>query len=368
MESTRARRVHLATLDDLDDGQPRHLSCSAFQGGHDTQARTHSGAARQEGRNRDRSSASRPRHYAVLALAVALAVRWLPPVSLSELLEPRGATDAAPTGLPGELKGAVAATVAMTAAALLTLPVAWVYTLTHERRGFRQSVVHTLMLLPVVVAGVVVLVKNSIPLAFSLAGIVAAVRFRNTLEDSKDAVYIFLSTGVGLAAGVSCLSSCALGLFHLLIVTLGHDCARTPAGTARRMRGEVRANASSGEPQRGGHRRVDPPLVEDSSKALEHGRSRLAARKRARRLDGGETADTLLRLRTSDVARLRPLIEPVLDARAKRVRFGGVVHEPDGVDWIEYRLGLRRSETADTFLTALRDAGGELIDDAEMRR
>mgnify|MGYP006170014743 CR=1 FL=1 len=43
------------------------------------------------------------------------------------------------------------------AAALLTLPVAWVYTLTHERRGFRQSVVQTLIILPIVVAGVVLM-------------------------------------------------------------------------------------------------------------------------------------------------------------------------------------------------------------------
>src|SRR5688500_13963697 len=97
-------------------------------------------------------------YYAVIGLGVAVAVRWLPPVTLSELLEPRGVTDSAPTTIPSELQGAVAATVAMTAAALLTLPVAWVYTLTHERRGFRQSVVHTRMPLPVASAGLVVVV------------------------------------------------------------------------------------------------------------------------------------------------------------------------------------------------------------------
>jgi uncharacterized membrane protein YhiD involved in acid resistance len=334
-----------------------------------------SGAARQAGRIAIGVPLRVIVYYAVLALAVALAVRWLPPVSLSELLEPRGATDTAPTGLPGELQGAVAATVAMTAAALLTLPVAWVYTLTHERRGFRQSVVHTLMLLPVVVAGVVVLVKNSIPLAFSLAGIVAAVRFRNTLEDSKDAVYIFLSTGVGLAAGVSLPVAAALSVvFNLLIVTLWiTDFARTPARTAakdarRRLERTLAAANRTGE----FIARLDADLLSKLPPTQLEALADRAWRRRKRaapELDGlGKTADTLLRLRTSDVARLRPLIEPVLDARAKRVRFGGVVHEPDGVDWIEYRLGLRRSETADTLLTALRDAGGELIDDAEMRR
>src|SRR6185369_12044901 len=91
---------------------------------------------------------------------------------------------------------------AMIGAVLLALPVAWIYTLTREKRGYQQSVVQTLMILPPLVAGVVVLVKYSVALAFSLAGIVAAVKFRNTLDDSKDAVYVFLATAIGLAAAV----------------------------------------------------------------------------------------------------------------------------------------------------------------------
>lgn len=313
-------------------------------------------------------------YYAVIALAVAMAVRWARPSTLSALLEPRAVETGAP-GLAGELGGALAATIAMTAAALLTLPVAWVYTLTHERRGFRQSVVHTLVLLPVVVAGVVVLVKNSIPLAFSLAGIVAAVRFRNTLEDSKDAVYVFLSTGVGLAAGVSLPVAAALSVvFNLLIVTLWMtDFARTPARTAardarRRLERSLAAANRTGE----FIARLDADLLSTLAPAQLEALADRAWRRRKRaapELDGlGKNADTLLRLRTADAQRLRPLIEPVLDARAKRVRYGGVVHDPNGMDWVEYRLGLKRSETADTLLTALRDAGGELIDDAEVRR
>ena len=334
-----------------------------------------SGAQRQAGRIAIGVPLRVIAYYAVLALAVAIAVRWLPPATLSELLEPRGATDSSPSGIPVELQGGLAATVAMTAAALLSLPVAWIYTFTHERRGFRQSVVHTLLLLPVVVAGVVVLVKNSIPLAFSLAGIVAAVRFRNTLEDSKDAVHIFLATGVGLAAGVSLPVATALSVvFNVLIVTLWlTDFARTPARTAakdarRRLERTLAAANRTGE----FIARVDADFLSKLPPTQLEALADRAWRRRKRaapELDGtGKNADTLLRLRTADVARLRPLIEPVLDARAKRVRYGGVVHEPDGMDWIEYRLGLRRSETADGLLTALREAGGELINDAEMRR
>ena len=98
---------------------------------------------------------------------------------------------------------AITVAVAMLAAVLLSLPVAWVYLLTRAKRGYQQSVVQLLIVLPTVVAGIVLLVKYSLALAFSLAGIVAAVRFRNTLDDSKDAVYVFLATAIGLAAAVN---------------------------------------------------------------------------------------------------------------------------------------------------------------------
>src|SRR5262249_10329416 len=97
---------------------------------------------------------------------------------------------------------AVTVALAMVSSVLLALPVAWVYIRTRAKRGYQQSVVQTLLVLPVVVAGIVVLVKYSVALAFSLAGIVAAVRFRTSLDDSKDAVYVFLATAVGLAAAV----------------------------------------------------------------------------------------------------------------------------------------------------------------------
>jgi hypothetical protein len=86
----------------------------------------------------------------------------------------------------------------------LSMPVAWVYTFTRRLR-YDPSLVHSIIILPMVVSGIVVVVKDSVALAFSLAGIVAVVRFRNTLKDPKDAAYIFLALGIGLAAGVQAL-------------------------------------------------------------------------------------------------------------------------------------------------------------------
>lgn len=86
---------------------------------------------------------------------------------------------------------------------LVMLPVSWVYM--RIRITLDQSLVETMLILPVVVAGVVIIVQNSLALAFSLAGIVAAVRFRNTLKNTGDSLFIFASIGAGLAAGVRVL-------------------------------------------------------------------------------------------------------------------------------------------------------------------
>ena len=95
---------------------------------------------------------------------------------------------------------------AVVGAFLLALPVAFVYVRTRSSLKYDQSLVQTVIMLPVVVTAILIVVKNSLALAFSLAGIVAAVRFRNNLKDSRDAVYIFAAVGIGFAAGVGQLS------------------------------------------------------------------------------------------------------------------------------------------------------------------
>src|SRR2546421_335737 len=73
----------------------------------------------------------------------------------------------------------------MLGALALVLPVAWVYMITKQHRGYDQSVVQTVIVLPMTVAGTLILVQNSVALAFALGGIVAAIRFRNTLKDTR---------------------------------------------------------------------------------------------------------------------------------------------------------------------------------------
>ena len=107
---------------------------------------------------------------------------------------------------------------AMFWALAMALPVAW--TLKHTRKlRYDPSLLQTLIILPIVVAGIVLVVKNSLALAFALAGIVAGVRFRQKLDEPEQAVYVLLSLGIGLAAGVQSLDvALAMSLVFTVVV------------------------------------------------------------------------------------------------------------------------------------------------------
>ena len=90
--------------------------------------------------------------------------------------------------------------------ALLTaLPSSWVYIAVRNSEDYDQSLVDTIVVLPIVVTGIIIIVQNSLALAFSIAGIAAAVRFRNSLKSSGDALFILLAVGIGLSAGIGAL-------------------------------------------------------------------------------------------------------------------------------------------------------------------
>lgn len=100
--------------------------------------------------------------------------------------------------------------IAITGTIVLMLPVSWVYFITSRTSTIEPAFVQTVVILPIIVAGIAMIVQNSLALAFSLAGIVAAVRFRFTLARPSHALYIFVAIGIGLGAGVGALSVAAV--------------------------------------------------------------------------------------------------------------------------------------------------------------
>jgi len=260
--------------------------------------------------------------------------------------------------------------VAMVSTLLLSLPVAWIYVLTRAKRGYQQSVVHLLVILPLVVSGIVVLVKDSLPLAFSLAGIVAAVRFRNTLEDSKDAVYVFLATAIGLASAVNVPVAAVISvLFNITVLTLWYtDFAHTPVALEGRLADQRLKKARQLARTGTFVARIDQEVFRDMTREqLEGVAERAWNRAHEKQTEsGGGSPETVVRIRTRDVEELRRVIEPRLTDHVSRWRMIRTVPGDGNFQVVEYSAKLKKETTADDLLALVRSAGGTALIDAEI--
>jgi hypothetical protein len=298
---------------------------------------------------------------------------------LSALTQPPTGGSASPGEVP--LTPALAAGLAMVGATLLMLPVAWIYTMTRQKKGYRQSTVQTLVILPAVVAGVVILVKNSLALAFSLAGIVAAMNFRSTLRDTKDAVYVFLAMVIGLAAGVQIITvALAVSLiFNLIVLLLAwSDFGRSPSALeGARARARLERARQMAAANRTGmfvsvmEREVLRSLSPEQLDVLAERARRL--RKRDPGLAGDPTTaanekplDTVLRVYATDPESLRTGAEAVLATHTKAWRFSGVVAGQNGERALEYRVRLRRKVPSSVLQWQLRERFGSTATRVEL--
>jgi Domain of unknown function (DUF4956) len=117
----------------------------------------------------------------------------------------RGVTDS-----PTVSSGQVALTfiflaTSLSGTVLVMLPITWTYMSTKREIGFERNFARTLIVLPICATTIVLLIQGSLALAFGLAAMVAAVRFRVTLREAIDGIYIFAAICVGLAAGIGYL-------------------------------------------------------------------------------------------------------------------------------------------------------------------
>lgn len=175
-------------------------------------------------------------YYVLLVGVAAFAIEWIPVVrrafvssaELPALAQGRALLTGAPAprvgpdvaGSGGPLERGLTTLLIIVGAVSLAVPVAWVYMFV-KRLRYDAALVRSVIILPIVVAGVTLIVRDSVALAFGLAGIVAAVRFRNTLKDPRDAVYIFLVIAIGLSAGVQALDvALVVSLAFNLVVLL----------------------------------------------------------------------------------------------------------------------------------------------------
>ncbi len=242
---------------------------------------------------------------------------------------------------PSPLPTAVGASIAMLSAFVTALPVAWIYTLTRRKKGYQQSVVQTYLILPVVAAAIVVLVKTSVELAFSLGGIVAAVRFRTSLDDSKDAAGIFVVIGIGMAAGVAPEVAWVISIgFNVLMVGIW----RSDFGKPTALEGkeaERKLERALETANRTGMflARMDEEVLKSMSQDQLEALADRAWRRHKRNDPDQAESDSLtserpsfgnlLRIRTVDVERARAVCEPCFATLFSNWMYLGSVSEHD---------------------------------------
>jgi hypothetical protein len=234
------------------------------------------------------------------------------------------------------------------AALLVALPVTWVYRWTRPRRRDNQTFAQTLMVVPIAITLVVFLVKDSLALAFSLAGIVAAVRFRTTLDEPLDAVYLFVVIGTGLAAGVQLLFVAILASIVFNAVTL----------TLWRLNAGAQPVALEGW-------RIATP----SPEALLPAAPAMALRPDA--AVGAEEAvdpyNAQLRLYVTQVEAAQRFAAAFLDEHAKKWRMAEVATEADGTSVIEFDLRLKKSVDLAAFIRGI-EQGDRHVTRVELTR
>jgi hypothetical protein len=250
--------------------------------------------------------------------------------------------------------------IAAITAIAFAIPVGITYSLTRRKEGYERAVVQMLMILPVLVAGIVLVVKGSLALAFTLAGIVAVVRFRATFRDVKDAVFGCAAIGIGLAAGIHSIVIaggmsfifCALAiiLWKMDVGDLRKDLARmegemaladalVPVGHGETL---VRGNAN-GANMNG----TSDELAEEAARLERIIQSDAEAHKKKARFTH------LLLVHTNKVKSTRESVEELLEGSAKRWRFISEVPYNNGTRTLEFLARLRPSANESRLLSSI---------------
>jgi hypothetical protein len=244
------------------------------------------------------------------------------------------AVQAAP-GLTGpaqllDLERTIPVVFSLLTALLVAMPVVWVYRWTRPQRRYSQTFAQTLLVVPIAITLVVFLVKGSLALAFSLAGIVAAVRFRTALDEPLDAVYLFLVIGTGLAAGVQLLFVAVIASIVFNAVTL----------TVWRL------NVGGQPAVLDGWRLV--PAGPDVPIPVAPGFVRPDREPDAE--ESGDPYNARLRLHVTQADEAQRFAIPFLQERSKKWRVAETTQEADGTSVIDFEIRLKKSVDLAAFI------------------
>jgi len=251
----------------------------------------------------------------------------------------------------------------------LMLPVSWVYMSTKRTPQHNQSVVQALIILPIIVAGIILIVRNSLALAFSLAGVVSVLRFRTTLTDVRDIMFIFLGIAVGFAAGVQVLLVAVIlsvAFNFVLLLTWRYDFGRSvlePTVTAKWAEplNQLAQERNGGKvPDRDLVLALTPKKVEMLTERFKRvGESIGSDAKKPR-------YNAILTVTSNALADAQALVEVALDKVARRWKLDEVVTNDGKPSQLFYLAKIRKTTSREDVLTAIRTEAKESIQVADL--
>ena len=307
-------------------------------------------------------------YFIAVGLLLALLADLFPPIRQLYLPDAPPVGDVSDFGDIGDIDGgdpqwtslaeavtetAVLGVLALLGALIFAVPVVRIYVVTMRQEGYEKSFVRLLVALPVVVSGVVRIVQNDLALAFALAGIVAAVRFRTTVKDLQDAFFAFAAIGIGLAtgtgnfvmAGAASVVLCALvyGMWRLDVGEIGHSLELPYGGVS------LSAALVPGESQEAvvlGEREVLPTVGPTDLDELQESINQLAGYVRADALRKKKKYNTLIiaHVDPESIKSVRKEIEETLMNHASRcVCVGDIALENSDTIAIQFLARLKKS-------------------------
>ena len=244
---------------------------------------------------------------------------------------------------------------------LFALPVTWVYRWTRPRKKYSQAFAQTLLVVPIAIALVVFLVKDSVALAFSLAGIVAAVRFRTSLNEPMDATYMFIVIGIGLAAGiqygsVAILASVAFNTVALGVWRMNWGAEPAVMSGFRLVRSAKEGSTGVSFAQAGKDRRqVQAPPRGRGASGAKAGKD-------------PKPYNARLRVHTTQIKGAQEAAVALLPTYATRWEQIGIVKHEEGAAIVEFEVRLKKKTDPAAFTAALEKSAGGHTDKVELER
>lgn len=116
--------------------------------------------------------------------------------------------------------------------------VAFVYMHTFRGLSYSRTIVHSMAMGSVITCMLMLAVGSSIAAGIGVAGGLSAVRFRTSLRDPRDIIFIFAALGVGMASGIQAYGAAIAGTVvfsggFLLLHFTGYGDRRQPDGLLR---------------------------------------------------------------------------------------------------------------------------------------